>query len=88
MYLLRRAAACWPEGLVLHLPASAPPGGIAEAAQKEPPKYTLDEWQAMAEAYGMSYGQYRLYVSEGWMLPPKKHPIKWPEGSKYAKKGK
>ena len=40
----------------------------------------------MAEAYDMSYGQYRLYVSEGWMLPPKKHPIKWPKGSKYAKK--
>lgn len=59
---------------------------LRKPPKKEPPKYTLEEWQAMAEAYGMSYGQYHLYVSEGWMLPPKKHPIKWPEGSKYAKK--
>ena len=61
---------------------------LRKPPKKEPPKYTLAEWQAMAEAYDMSYGQYHLYVSMGWMLPPKKHPIKWPEGRKYAKKAK
>lgn len=46
--------------------------------------YTMDDRIAQAAAYGMSYGKFMTFIHNGWKLPPRIRPIRWPIGSAHA----
>ena len=41
-------------------------------------EYTLADRAAQADAYGMSYGQFMACIENGWKLPKRVRPIRWP----------
>ena len=71
----RKCYACQPQRGNHHKPAPGP-------ALDQP--YTLNDRVAQADAYGLSYGNFMAIIENGWKLPPLRHPIRWPEGSKHA----
>lgn len=46
--------------------------------EQEPAEYTLADRVAQADAYGMSYGQFMAYIENGWKLPKRIKPVRWP----------
>ena len=46
--------------------------------------YSLEDRVAQADAYGLSYGQFRAILEHGGKLPPLRHPIRWPAGSDHV----
>lgn len=62
-----------------------PPGGnhhkkgtSADRATGVLAEYTLADRAAQAEAYGMSYGKLMAHIENGWPLPKRKKPVRWP----------
>ena len=62
-----------------------PPSGNhhkqTDATQVQPgqtAEYTLSDWAARADAYGMSYGVFYAHIENGWPLPKRKKPVCWP----------
>lgn len=47
-------------------------------------EYTLEDRVAQADARGMSYGNFMMFLHNGWKLPPKRKPVRWPHGSAHA----
>lgn len=47
-------------------------------------EYTLEDRAAQADAHGMSYGNFMAYIHNGWKLPPRIKPVRWPNGSVHA----
>ena len=44
-------------------------------------EYTLEDRVAQADAYGLSYGNFRAMLDNGSKLPALRHPVRWPPGS-------
>lgn len=46
--------------------------------------YTIEDCCALAWAYGIDYGQVRCILDNNLPWPPRKRPLRWPEGSAHA----
>lgn len=49
----------------------------------QPAGYTLADRAAQADAYGISYGRLMACLENGWPLPARKKPVRWPMESEH-----